>query len=113
MPDEQLPDLKAYLGQAGEAWSDEVLSGALVTERSAQAARCRIPVDPEIEGETFVYPAELDEALFRRVARNLAIRGLPLGVQASISEAAVAVTRIGDDAEIRRLEAPYRKRVVG
>lgn len=112
MPDAQLDALKDYLEDAADAWSDDTLEGALVAERSAQTARCRIPVAAEDE-EDFVYPPDLTEALFRRVARNLAIRGLPLGVQASMSEAAVAVTRIGDDAEIRRLEAPYRKRVVG
>lgn len=57
---------------------------------------------------------DLNEALFRRVAHNLALRTLPLGVQASLAEGAVATTRVGGtDAEVRRLEAPFRRRTVG
>ena len=48
------------------------------------------------------------------MAHNLALRALPLGVQASISDMAVATTRVGGlDAEVARLEAPYRKVVFG
>jgi hypothetical protein len=60
------------------------------------------------------YPEDLTEALYRRVAHNLSMRALPLGIQANISEMAVSTTRVGGlDAEVARLEAPYRKRVVG
>lgn len=70
-----------------------------------------------VAGQTFwvdpVWPADLSEALCRRVHRNLVVRGLPLGLQTSLSDSAVAVTRIGSDGEIRRLEAPYRKLPLG
>lgn len=61
-----------------------------------------------------IYPADLLEALCRRVAANLANRALPLGLQSSVSEAGVGFARIGGgDREVARLEAPYRKVVVG
>ena len=104
------PDLTAvveYLGDTN-AWDDTVVASALASEASAQARRCRIPA---VEAD---WPDDLAEALCRRVAVNLALRSLPLGVQASISEAAVAQTRVGGgDAEVRRLEAPFRKLIVG
>lgn len=60
------------------------------------------------------WESDLAEALNRRVAHNLALRGLPLGVQASITDTAVATNRVGGtDAEVKRLEAPYRRLVVG
>lgn len=101
-----LDDVKTYLGASIAATDDEI-EGALVAESAAQAAVCKIPTDPA------EYPDDLAEALRRRVARNLAIRGLPLGLQTSMSEAAVATTRVGTDPEIKRLEAPHRRLVVG
>lgn len=103
------PDLaavKAYLG-ADSSWDDAVVSAALAAEQAAQAARCRVPLPADS------WPADLTEALLRRVARNLAMRALPLGLSTSIAEAAVATTRVGSDPEIRRLEAPYRRLVLG
>jgi len=103
MPQPNLSDVSAYLGDAS-GWDDTEISAALASEAAAQARRCRVPA-PSAD-----WPADLAEALCRRVAVNLALRSLPLGVQASISEAAVAQTRVGGgDAEVRRLEAPYRK----
>lgn len=56
----------------------------------------------------------LREALFRRVAHNLALRPLLLGLQVSMSDAAVSTRNVGgSDAEANRLEGPYRKRKVG
>lgn len=79
--------------------TDEVTS-AYAAEVNDQANRCR--VDP--------YTDALGEALCRRVAHNLAMRGIPLGVQ--FDEA--GGTRISSvDPEVRRLEAPYRKLSVG
>lgn len=110
------PDLtavKAYLG-ASNAWTDPQISAALSAETAAQARACRFPADPPAPADPLPYPADLAEALFRRVAHNLALRGLPLGVQASITDAAVATNRVGGrDAEVARLEAPWRRLKVG
>lgn len=108
-----LTDVKTYLG-TDHSWTDEEISAALAAETTAQARVCRFPLDPALPAPPNAYPADLAEALCRRVAHNLAVRALPLGVQASITDAAVATTRVGGtDAEVRRLEAPHRKRVLG
>jgi hypothetical protein len=109
------PDLaavKAYLGDSG-SWDDDAIDAARLAEIGNQSAMCRLPVDPDPESP-LPYPADLAEALCRRVAHNLALRALPLGVQANVSDMSVATTRVGGmDAEVRRLEGPYRKLPVG
>lgn len=107
-----LADVLGYLGD-NTSWTEDEITAALAAETAAQAAVVRFPADPEAPADPLPYPADLAEALFRRVAHNLALRALPLGVQASITDAAVATNFVGGtDAEVRRLEAPYRKRVV-
>jgi hypothetical protein len=110
------PDLaavKAYLGtNSGE--SDADISAALAAEVVAQAAVVRFPADPAPPASPLPYPADLAEALKRRVARNLAMKRLPLAVQQSMNEFGSSAIRLGStDPEIRRLEAPHRKWVVG
>lgn len=101
-----LDTLKAYLGNT-HSWDDAELASALSAETAAQEAVCKVPDDAD-------YPADLLEALHRRVAHNLALRSLPLGIQAAFAESAVATNRVGgEDSEVRRLESPYRKIVVG
>ena len=96
------PDLtaaKEYLGQSGLSFTEDQVAGALAAETAAQAAVVKVGT----------YPQDITEALLRRVARNLAMRNLPLGVQ----QDEAGGIRIGmNDPEIRRLEAPHRKRVV-
>jgi hypothetical protein len=103
------PDLTIvteYLGDEVSATEEEI-TGALAAEKAAQAARCVVPADDA------AWPADLAEALCRRVHRNLVMRGLPLGLSTTMSEATVSVTRVGMDPEVVRLEAPYRRLVVG
>jgi hypothetical protein len=107
-------DVKGYLTDAGleGSWSDDAISDVLDAEAGDQASRCRIPTDPDTGDLN--YPPALAEALCRRVAHNLAVRALPLGVQATITDSASLNTYVGGtDAEVRRLEAPWRKLVVG
>jgi len=100
-------DVLDYLGD-GSSWSLEQVSSAYAAERAAQASVCNVP------GEDATWPGDLAEALARRVAHNLALRSLPLGLQSAMSEMAIATTRVGGtDAEVRRLEGPWRRRVVG
>lgn len=107
-----LTDVKAYLG-TDHSWSDTEVQSALDAETAAQVRACSLPVDPD-PLNPLPYPADLAEALCRRVAANLANRSLPLGVSAAISEAAISTTRVGGgDREVRRLEAPWRRLVVG
>lgn len=96
-----LAQVKDYLKDAATGWSDPQIQAALDAEAAAQARVCRIGA---------VYPPDLAEALKRRVRRNLAMRGIPLGVQNSPDGGPV---RVGRDPEIRRLEAPFPKLKVG
>lgn len=106
MPAPNLAACKTYLGSE-HSWTDPQITEALVAEKAAQANACKVPLDSE------AWPWDLAEALKRRVLRNLTMRSLPLGLQTSMSEMAVATTRVGSDPEVRRLEAPYRRLVVG
>lgn len=75
------------------------IQDAYDAEVSDQARRCRVTT----------YNAALAAALVRRVQRSMAMRNLPLGV--TLDENAVRVGSI--DPEVRRLEGPYRKVVIG
>ena len=99
-------EIDTYLGD-DHSWGVDEIQSAYEAELNAQADACRLPVDGS-------YPPALVEALGRRVAHNLALRALPLGVQANVSDYSVATTRVGGmDAEVRRLEGPYRKMLIG
>ena len=95
-----LADVKTYLGVTGTE-KDAVIADALSAEIEDQEAKCRVPV---------VYPVQLGQALKRRVARNLALRGIPLAVLQGDAESG-SLTLPGRDPEVRRLEAPFRKLV--
>lgn len=104
----------AYLAATGTTYTEPVVAPVLAAERAAQAKRCRFPADPAAPADPLPYPADLKEALFRRVAHTLAVRPLPLGMQATITEMGASTTRVGGtDAEVRRLESPWRKLVKG
>lgn len=96
-----IEDVDAYLGQ--HSFTDDQLQEALDAEAAAQRAVCRVAA---------AYPADLREALLRRCARNLALRGLPLAVLQGDAETGPTILP-GRDPEVRRLEAPHRKLVVG
>lgn len=97
MADLTIEDLRIYLGDASNRLSDEELTDVLDVEATHQAERCTIP-DP--------YPVTLGEALKRRCARNLALRGIPLAVLQGDAEAGSMVLP-SRDPEVRRLEAGY------
>lgn len=94
-----LAAVKAYLGTTST--SDAVIQDALDAETAAQRKVCRIPA---------VYEADLAQALKRRVARNLALRGIPMAVLRGDAESGSLIPP-GRDPEVRRLEGPYRKLV--
>ncbi|GIF71905.1 hypothetical protein [Asanoa siamensis] len=102
MPTPTATDCAAYLGET--SWTEEEIQGALDAELAAQAKVCRVPVD---------MPADLAEAVKRRVARNLALRPLPLAVLQGDAQGGSDTVLPGRDPEVRRLEAPHRKLVIG
>jgi hypothetical protein len=111
-----LEDVLDYLGDAkrpwleldesGEDWYPEI-ERAFATETAAQAGRCRVLDE---SGDYLVLP-DLDEALLRRVACNLARRVLPLAYAMGEGESVARFPK--HDPEIARLEAPHRKIVIG
>lgn len=96
-------DVANYMRENAASWETEDLQDALDAEAAAQRAVCRVPA---------VYPADLRQALLRRVQRNLAMRGLPLAVPTGDADSGPAILP-GRDPEVRRFEAPHRKLVFG
>jgi hypothetical protein len=107
-PTPALPDraaVRAYLDSVGESSAtDEAIDEALAAETANQRRLCDVPA---------VYEADLAEALKRRVARNLAARAVPIAQMTSFETGAVTQRVTRYDAEVTRLEGPYRKVVVG
>jgi hypothetical protein len=96
-------DVSVYLGTYAGTWSMTEIGDALAAERAAQRARC---------GERAIYPDDLRQALLRRCQRNLAMRRHPLAVMSADVDGGSTVLP-GKDPEVRRLEAPFRRLVVG
>jgi hypothetical protein len=104
------PNLEAVTSGLGDdvTATPEQIAEAYAEEVEAQAAACRIPdADP-----TPAYPVALAGALRRRVAVNLALRSLPLAAAGTLPDPA-NVTGVAADPEVRRLEGPHRKMIVG
>lgn len=103
-----LEEVQTYLGtDTVTAHGEDAVQDAYDAEVAVQNRRCTIPVATEDDALE-----DLAQALKRRVARNLALRRLPLMV--SQGDADGEPVRISaNDPEIRRLEAPFRKRTVG
>lgn len=101
-----IAEVRQWIGVPVAALSDEQLQRVYDAELAAQAAVCIIPADPDL------YPAVAVEGLFRRVARVVAARGLPLGMMATESEYGPARLP-STDAEIARTEATIRAMVLG
>lgn len=97
-------DALTYLSSTGDtSFSLADITSVLDAERSAQAAVCRVDD----------YTPALREALFRRVARNLAARSVPVASFSSFEGGATSQRVPMRDPEITRLEGPYRRLVVG
>lgn len=94
----------AYLEADGETYAEEDVDDAREAEAANQRNVCRMPA---------AYPPDLRMALFRRVARNLAMRPLTLGTPRGDAESGTAAFLPAQDPEVRRYERPYRKVVTG
>jgi hypothetical protein len=99
------PDLSAVMAYLGDtSHSDAEVADALAAEQVAQARACVLPAD---------FPADLGQALKRRVARNLAARAVPVATYTSFEGGGTSTRLPKYDAEVVRLEAPYRRLAVG
>jgi hypothetical protein len=94
-----LEEIRSWVGVSATVVSDEQLQQVTDAELDLQAARCLLPTD---------YPASLAQALYRRIARELAARGVPLGLLSADGEYGGVARMPGLDVEVNRLEAPYR-----
>ena len=105
-----LPDVaavRAYPGAEEDlaAWDDTEIEGALATETLNQARVCDVPAN---------YPADLAEALCRRTVLNLARRRHLIDGDNATDDAVIpAPPPLSRDPEVRRLEAPHRRLVMG
>lgn len=105
MPAPNRAAVRTYLGTSSA--TDAQIDSALAAELATQARVCRVP-----KAVDAVWPADLTEAALRRVARNLAMRGIPLAVFQGDAENG-SLTPPGRDPEVRRLEGPLRRLKVG
>ena len=96
--------VRAWAGISPTSITDEQLQQVLDAETALQSACCLIPADP---WGSKPMPAALTQALYRRCARQVSARSLPLGYLNDVAEFG-PVKLSTYDAEIERLEAPYR-----
>jgi hypothetical protein len=108
-PPPDLAEIRAWLGVSTAQISDHDLDVIRSAELDNQADECRIPSDLAAGG---LLPAALIATVYRRCARAVAARGIPLGYRAGDDE--FGPVRVSSwDAEITRLEGPRRRFVFG
>lgn len=100
-------DVRRWVQAPSTAITDEQLDQVIAAELENQAAMCTVPADPDD------YPAMLAQALYRRVARELASRQVPLGVVGDTASEMGAARLATFDAEVERIEGPARMVVFG
>jgi hypothetical protein len=103
-----LDAFRAWLQVPATAISDEQLQQVLDAEQELQASQCRMPADPITGLPDGTVTSAQAQALYRRVGREVAARGVPLGMIGADSEYGPA--RLARwDSEVERLEGPTRK----
>lgn len=112
MPTPTPPDLAAVKLYLEIDADDDTRDGEIEEAIAAEVVQQQRAVRRSAFGAGVAYPADLALALKRRVARSLALKGLPLAVLQSDSESGPLVLP-GRDPEVRRLEAPYKRLVTG
>jgi hypothetical protein len=102
-------ELRDWMSLTATQLTDHDLGVIRSGEIASQRAECRIPATLVTAG---LVPAPLVESMYRRVARAVAARGIPLGTRSGDGEFG-PVTIVSYDAEITRLEGPFRRFVTG
>lgn len=99
-----LAEIRAWCEIEVESMDDDMLQDVIDAELEDQRGACRVPINPD------EYPHPLAQALKRRVARECALRGIPLGVINGIADGGAGISRVsGIDRDIQRLERRYIK----
>lgn len=96
-----LVEVRDWIGVPATVLTDAQLTQVLDAESEKQAAYCLIPDDPA------AFPSALAQALYRRVAREVAARSVPLGLLGDGVEYAPSRLPLFD-AQVENHEAPYR-----
>ena len=106
-------DVRKWVQVPATSVDDAQLSQVIAAELAGQALSCRVPpvVDPPPDPDAF-YPDALAQAIYRRVARELAGRQVPLGIVGDGAEYGPNALATFD-AEVERIEGPYRMVVFG
>jgi hypothetical protein len=102
-------EVRKWLKLADTSMDDDELGDVLAAEVEQQGDVCRLPA--AYPGDPNAYPATLRMAIFRRCGREVAARGVPLGIVGSDEYGPSRLPSF--DAEIERLERPRRKFVSG
>lgn len=107
------PDLvtvKAWMKlDPADGRDDDGLLAGMAAAESHQRSQCDLPVYDEA-GTELDLPSDLQQAFFLRVQRYLARRNSPDGIVGFADFGPIRVSSF--DADIERLEGPYRKVVV-
>lgn len=103
--------VQVYLGEQS-TWDETTVTSALNAELGNMKPYLK-PAYRDAESPVDDWPDDLLEAVGRRVAHNLAVRQLPLGVQPGVDGLGGGTDIAAYDREVRRLEAPYRAVVIG
>ena len=107
-------DVRAWCQISAASLTDVQLKQVVDAEQANQAMYCRVPTTgdpPALDPDA--WPAALSQAIYRRVAREVAGRGIPLGLIADLASESGAQRLSTFDAEVERLEGPYRIVVFG
>lgn len=104
-PPPTLGEVREWLKLSAAQLSDHDLDVIRNAEIGNQADECRIPADLTAAG---LLPAPLVASIYRRCARAVAARGVPLGYRSGDDEYG-PVRLPSYDAEISRLEGPLRR----
>jgi hypothetical protein len=108
-PPPTVVEVRAWLKLSTDQVSDHDLDVIRDAEIANQTQECRIPADLAAVG---LLPAPLVATVYRRCARAVAARGVPLGYRSGDDE--YGPMRLPSyDAEISRLEGPLRRFVFG
>src|SRR6187399_2516238 len=97
--------VRGYLQVPATVLTDPDLQRMLDAAIGAQEARCTVPAD------VVAWPAELDQALLRRVQREVAARNLPLGMVGLDAEYGPA-SLAAYDSLVEQHERPWRTQVL-
>ena len=105
-------EVRAWVQVPATAISDDDLDQILAAELAIQSRTCRLPDDPDENGDEASYPDALSRAVLRRCQREIAAKALPLGIVGGESTEFGPLLLRSWDAEISRLEASYRQVVI-